>query len=45
MENEEDINKEEHLGEEIRMNNFSMVIAIIFVTLIMIFLFVKIMFD
>jgi hypothetical protein len=45
MENEEDINKEEGLGEDIRMSNFSMVIAIIFVTLIMIFLFVKIMFD
>ena len=32
-------------GGEIRMSNFSMVISIVFVTIIMIFLYVKIMFD
>jgi hypothetical protein len=39
--NKEEINE----GEDIRMSNFSMVIAAVFVTLVMIFLFVKIMFD
>lgn len=40
-------NKEEEVneGEELRMSNFSMVIAIVFVTIVMVFLFVKIMFD
>ena len=37
--------QEENDGEEIRMSNFSMVISIVFVTLVLLFLFVKIMFD
>lgn len=32
-------------AEEIRMSNFSMVIAVVFVTVVMVFLFAKIMFD
>lgn len=44
MENEND-QEEVHEREEIRMSNFSMVIAVVFVTIVMVFLFVKIMFD
>ena len=49
MENEnnqaEEIQEDAELGEEIRMSGFSMVISIVFVTIVMIFLYVKIMFD
>lgn len=42
---EENNEEEVHEGEEIRMSNFSMVIAVVFVTIVMVFLFAKIMFD
>jgi hypothetical protein len=45
METENKEKEEVSEGEEIRMSNFSMVIAVIFVTIVMIFLYVKIMFD
>ena len=38
---EEEINP----GEDLRMSNFSLVIAVVFVTIVMVFLFVKILFD
>ena len=44
-ENKETVEEEVNEGEELRMSNFSMVIAIVFVTIVMIFLYVKIMFD
>jgi len=43
--NGEEIKEEISEGEEIRMSNFSMVIAVVFVTIVMVFLFVKILFD
>jgi hypothetical protein len=45
METEENKEEEVHEGEEIRLSNFSMVIAFIFVTIVMLFLYVKILFD
>lgn len=42
---EEEQDKPGNEGEEIRLSNFSMVIAVIFVTVVMVFLFLKIMFD
>ena len=47
IDNIEEEVKETEAGEvnDIRMSNFSMIIAIVFVTLVMVFLFVKIMFD
>ena len=41
----EEIKEEVSEGEEIRMSNFSMVIAVVFVTIVMVFLFIKILFD
>ncbi|HRD57516.1 MAG TPA: hypothetical protein PK504_05675 [Ferruginibacter sp.] len=46
MDNEKIINEDNSdSGEEIRMSNFSMIISIVFVSLVVVFLFAKIMFD
>lgn len=45
MEENKNIEEEVHEGEEMRMSNFSLVIAFVFVTVVMLFLFVKILFD
>ena len=47
METENKIDEQEEVneGENMRLSNFSMVIAVVFVTIVMVLLFIKIMFD
>lgn len=42
--NQDEIEEEEEITEDIRMSNFSQVIALLFVTVVMVFLFIKILF-
>ena len=42
--NQEEKEEEKEIVEDIRMSNFSQVIALLFVTVVMLFLFIKILF-
>ena len=37
-------NSDDEIGDDLRMSNFSQIIAMVFVTVVMIFLFIKILF-
>jgi hypothetical protein len=42
--NQDEKEEEEEIVEDIRMSNFSQVIALLFVTVVMVFLYIKILF-
>ncbi|MFT3980387.1 MAG: hypothetical protein QM687_07955 [Ferruginibacter sp.] len=46
MENEEtELRNDEEQSEDVQISNFSMIISIVFVTIVVAFLYVKILFD